>query len=113
MIDPRLWASIPFRNYTALQDFAGTHALWHQVLAEHSVRTFSIDPWRLYPIGSPAGKPWLEAVQAQYVAASRGLGAAPPPDLASFDLSDPVDFASWTWLLSQTAQGLREVAGLS
>lgn len=109
MIDARMFASIPFRNQTALVDFAGLHFLWHTALARHVADTLNVQ-YRVLPIGNVGGRPWLEAIQQQYVSASLALGVPPPPDLATYDLNDPVDFASWTWLVSQTAQVLQEAA---
>jgi hypothetical protein len=113
MIDPSLWNNVPFKNPTAWRDFVGTHWLyWQQGLAPAIFDLTGLTV-RLYPIGDGGGGQWLQAVQAQYVAGAAALGAEPPPDLSSYDLSNAEDFASWTFLLAQSAQRLRIAAGLT
>lgn len=111
-IDPSLWGNIPFGNRTAWTDFVGQHWLWHRSLAEF-VRRGTGTSYRVLPIGDGGGTRWQQAVQETYVNASFALGVAPPNDLASYELSRPEDFASWTFLLAQQASRLREAAGFN
>lgn len=111
MMDPALWASVPFNNRTALLDLAGTLEVWFRAV-NRAIAPVANRSVRSLPIGTPGGATWLEAIQAQFNEAHDALGIEPPPDLASYDLADPVDWASWTWLLSQTAQTLRVAAGV-
>lgn len=113
MIDPSLWNNVPFKNRTAWKDFVGTHWLyWQQGLAPAIFDLTGITI-RLYPIGDGGGSDWLQAVQQQYLAGSDALGLNPPPDLSSYDLSKEEEYASWTFLLAQTAQSLRIAAGVN
>jgi hypothetical protein len=111
MLDPALWASTPFRNPTAYLDLVGSVELWHRALAQQIFRTTG-ETVRVYPLGNGGGPEFLQAVQSQYVEMARALGVAPPGDLASYDLSRPDDWASWTWQLSQNTRVLQNAAGL-
>lgn len=111
-VDPSLWSNVPYRNPTAWRDFVGTHYLWHRSLSEHVARTLGVS-YRVPPIGDGGGAVWLQAVQQTYVNASQALGLAPPADLSSYDLREPDQFASWTFLVSQSARRLRVAGGLS
>ena len=112
MISPTNWNNVPFRDATAWADFVGTHWLWHRAVAEHVRRTTGVS-YRVYPIGDGGGSQWLYAVQRTYENAFAALGLSPPSDLSSYDLNDPEEFASYTFLLSQTASRLREAAGVN
>ena len=112
MIDASLFASVPHKNFTALLDFAGTFDLYHRVLA--NVVAAQGHPYRRYPLGDGRGTPnWLWAVQQTHVNAAAALGIAPPPDLASFDLSQPEDHASFFFLVANDLKRLRNQAGLA
>lgn len=111
-IDPRFFANIPFRNPTAWTDFLGTFDLWHRALAQQVFLTTG-NVYRVYPLGDGGGEEWLAAVQATYVGAAKALGLPPPPDLQSYDLSQPGDFASWTFIVSEASRSLRAAAGLN
>ena len=112
ILDPKLWASTPFNNRTALFDLAGQLELWLRAVAQR-IATTTGRAIRTPALGTPGGPSWLQAIQATYIEAHDALGIAPPPDLASYDLNDPADFASWAWLLSQTSQTLRLAAGIA
>lgn len=112
MIDTRMWASVPFKNPTAWVDFVGTHDLWWRVVSDRIVALTGA-PIRTYPLGSGGGQVWLAAVQQQYTHAAEALGLEPPPDLQTYDLSEPGDFASWTWVISQTARQIALATGLA
>lgn len=68
--------------------------------------------FRTYPLGNGGGPEWLDAVQKQYAAASTALGLPPPPDLQSYDLKQPADWASWTFILGQTTRSIQIAAGV-
>lgn len=112
MIDPTLFASVPFRNPNALADFAGVLQLYHQALAEFLHRTRGVS-YRLYPIGTPTGSDWLLAVQRQYEAVATAIGVAGPPDFASYDLSRAEDHASFFFTLANYTRALRDAAGFA
>ena len=107
MLSPKLLASTPFRDRTALYDLAGTLQLYFVGLAQVSPTQF-----RLLPIGTPGGSVWMAAVQEQFRAAGDALGVN-IPDLASYDLADARDFASWTFTMSETLEQLRLEAGVA
>lgn len=113
MVDPNLFSHLPFRNTTAWKDFTGTLWLyWQQGLAP-AIFGLTGTAIRLYPIGDGGGPQWQSAVQHQYEDGCAALGIAEPPDLASYDLSKEEEFASFTFLISQTTQRLRIAAGLA
>jgi len=65
------------------------------------------------PVGTGAGRgPWLLLVQQMMNEACDALGVPPPPDLATYNLSDQDDFASWMYTMSQQGERLRITAGL-
>ena len=86
--------------------------LWHRALAA-KVAALTGTAYKTYPLGTGGGPDWLHAVQLQYQNASAALGIAPPPDLESYDLSQAGDFASWTFIISQTSRTLALAAGLA
>lgn len=112
MIDPSLWASVPYGNRTALLDFYGEHGLWHRALAETTFRLNGVN-YRTYPLGDGGGPAWLRAHQAEHRNASEALGLAPPPDLESYDFSSRESFASWMFIHAQEHRLLRAAAGLA
>lgn len=112
MIDPSVFSNVPFKNPTAWSDFVGTHWLYHRALAEHVTRTTGA-AYRVYPIGDGGSDVWQHAVEQTYVNACNALGVSGPGELAGFDLTDENDFASFTFLISQTLRRLREAAGLN
>jgi len=110
-VSPTLWAGVPFGNFTALTDWAGTYELWCRDLAQ-AIFAKNGKTVRIYPLGTYGGKDWLQAVQQQNVEFAVALGLAPPGDLASYDFRDASDFASWFFLISQLSEGFRVAAGL-
>lgn len=110
--DPRMWSSLPFRNRNAWSDFVGRHYLFHIAL-QRQVFAVTGNSYTVPPIGDGnMSAEWLQAVQNVYVGAAKALGTPPPPDLQSYNLRDAGDFASWTFVVSETARQLRQVAGL-
>jgi len=69
--------------------------------------------YKAFPIGTPGGPEWLQAIQQTYQNASAALGLPPPPDLESYSLDEPADWSSWTFILSQTTASLQRAAGLA
>lgn len=113
ILDPALLASTPYQNFTALIDAAGILHLYHRALAE-TISATTGKSYRTYPLGDGRGTPdWLWAVQQTHVNAAAALGIAPPPDLASFDLSRADDHASFFFLVANDLKRLRNAAGLS
>lgn len=112
MIDPNLFSGVPYRNTTALVDFAGTLQLYFRPLADAIFATTG-RAIRLYPIGDPLGPTWLQAIQAQYTEAADALGLPIPQDLAEYDLTRAEDHASFFFIISQETRALREAVGLS
>ena len=53
----------------------------------------------------------MAASQQTYQNAAVALGVAPPPDLQSYDLKEPGDFASWTFIISTVSRQLANAAG--
>lgn len=111
MIDTRLWGSTPFQNQNAWLDLIGMLDLWHRALAQHITKTTG-KSYRTFPLGNGGGTEWLHAVQTTYQNAAQALGVAPPPDLESYDLNSPGDFASWTFIVSSYSRTLALSAGL-
>jgi len=111
MIDTRLWSSTPFNNPTAWNDLTGSLELFHHALAQ---RTFVLTgrSYAVLPLGTGRGQSWLEALQKQNQDAAAALGTAPPPDLESYELDTPGDFASWAFTLGQFSRQLAVDAGL-
>lgn len=113
MIDPRLWASTPFRNRNAFLDLQGQIELFHSALADTVGRTLE-RTYPTYSLGSPSPdmKNTLTALQAQCSGAAVALGIPQPPDLESYDLTDAGDFASWTFQVAEFHRALQIAAGL-
>lgn len=111
-IDPRLFGSTPFGNRTAFLDLAGQIDLLSKAIAR-GVFAQTGKTYRTYPLGSsPGGPEWLSALQKQYEGAAQALGLPPPADLQSYDLKQPADFASWTFILGQETRALQIAAGV-
>lgn len=112
-VDPKLFGSTPFRNKTAWRDLKGTLYLWHVNLAD-TIAAGGFGGYPVYYIGSPAkDQAEQEIIERMHAGAAAALGIAPPPTLAGYDLDDPADFASWTWLLSLDCDRLRAEAGMA
>lgn len=111
MIDTRLWSSTPFKNPTAWADLTGSLELFHHALAQN-VFALHHTTYAVQPLGSGRGAGWLEALQKQNADAAAALGIPPPPDLESYDLDQPGDFASFTFTLGQFSRELAVQAGL-
>jgi hypothetical protein len=113
MIDPRLFASTPHRSRTGFEDLIGQVVLMHAALVPSIFAATGIVP-RRFPIDAGAALPdLLQAIQAQHVSECQALGISPPPDLQSFDLQNPTDFASWTFLLGNDLTRIKAAAGVA
>ena len=112
MIDPRLFASVPFKNPTAWVDFTGTFFLYHRALVDRIFATTS-QTIRLGNLGDGGGAPWLLALQRQHEAEAAALGLDSPPSFVDYDLRNAEDFASFMFLLSEDLVRLRQASGLS
>ena len=111
MIDPALWESLPFNNLTALQDFWGGNALYHQVLAETVFRVTGTR-YPKFPLGDGGGALWLRADSREHISAAAALGLVGPPALEGYDLRNPEDFASFMFLHAQDLRRLGRAAGI-
>lgn len=109
--DPALFASVPFGSKTALTDFAGTLDLYNRVLADQIHRLTGISIIA-NPVGTPGGYEWLGAIQQTMQGASLALGLGSAPDIASFDLSEESDHASFFFSIAQEYSVLRRASGL-
>lgn len=112
MIDPALLASTPFDNRTAYRDLIGQIALLHNALIP-AIAALTGAAVKRMPIDANAdAADLLQSIQAQHAAEAVALGIAAPPDLESFDLEDPADFASWTFVISNDLTRLKAAAGV-
>ena len=111
-LDPALFASVPYGNKNALLDFSGTLGLYVRNLTAQVFALTGISV-REVPLGDPGGPQWLEAIQSQYVAITTALGLDAPPDLASYDLTQAEDHASFFFQLAQETRALRNATGLA
>ena len=107
MISPKVFASVPFNSYNALTDMAGTMELYVRGLVEQAGLAVP-----LLPIGSVGGQEWLDAIQQQMNHLGAALGLA-VTDVASYDLRDASDFASWTFSVSNLLESFRLAAGVA
>lgn len=111
MIDPIVWAALPFKNPTAWTDFVGTFGLWHRCLSP-VIFTRTGKTYRTYPLGDGGATEWLQAHQQEDAGACAALGIAGPPDMRSFDLSRADDFASWTFIVANEHRRIAAAAGM-
>ena len=107
MLSPRLFASTPFRSPTALLDMAGTIELYLRGLVEQAGLKVA-----LLPLGTPGRQTWLDGLQQQFQAVGHALGV-PTSDIASFDLGEPADWASWTFAVATQLEVFRVAAGIA
>jgi hypothetical protein len=116
MLDPSLLAGTPFKSGTAFLDLIGTLTLMYGQIMQGAIVN-AIIAGSTFPtrVTLDAGEPHadlLSAIHNQHVSLARALGIDAPPDLQSFDLNDPTDFAAWTFLLSADLTRLRDAAGV-
>ena len=111
---PHAWAVLIFGDQNALVDFLGAHDLSHVAL-DRTIRAAGGAPYPHLPLGNGPtgdGADWMEAHQAAHAGAASSLGIAAAPDLRSYTLNDPEQFASWTWLHAQEHVRINDAAGL-
>jgi hypothetical protein len=114
MLAPSLLASTPFRNRTAFNDMVGILALYHAALAQTIARNTGTGV-KLLPIGNANGgdAAWLDALTKQTQSETDALGIAGPGSYSEFDLRDPSEFASFTFIVAEDLERIRKAAGLS
>lgn len=111
MMSPAMWADVPFGNRTALRDFQGYHAIWHQVVAETSARAGFA--YQVYPLGDAVGSPiWQDIHQREHVNANAALGITGPPLLTDYDFKDRTAFATFMWVHANESIRLATAAGI-
>lgn len=114
VIDPKLFAQVPHKNRTAYRDMIGALDLMHTqwIIPAIIAQTGKI-PER-FPFDADSDpEETLEAIQSQHASEAAALGIAPPPDLATYDLREASDWASWTFLVSQDLTRLRLAVGIA
>lgn len=111
MLDPSLFASTPYNDRTALLDYFGLESRFHRELVRrtHELRG-AVYP--TYALGDGGGRAWMEAHQKEMEWAARLFEIPPPVDLSSYDLSDPVDHATFFFLSAQEHLRLMRAAQL-
>lgn len=99
---------------TAWIDFTGAHALQHSIF-DVAIRRAGGAPYPVFPLGTtgratwlmgeePEEYPWLpsddwmNAHQMMHQGMSDSLLIAGPSDFTAYDLTDPDEFQSWTWV---------------
>ena len=112
MISTDLLASVPFRNRTAVTDWIGQLDLIHANLAEVISRAQQVEVKKL-PLGaSRIDSYWLKALTEQHTAERLALGLAPASDFTDFDVNDPGEFASLTFVVASDLEQIRLAAGV-
>jgi hypothetical protein len=107
-----MWGSTPFGSRNAWVDLTGMIQQFHVALAP-KVFALTQRTYPLLPLGTTTMSPvWLAALQTQCDAAGEALGIGRAPDLQSYDLADPTDWASWTFNMGQFHRALAVAAGL-
>ena len=91
----------------------GSVYLYHAALAETIARTTGVSV-KLLAIGDgKIGDPlYLDALTKQHASEAAALGLIGPPSFSDFQLTDPSEFASFTFSLAQDLQRLRVASGL-
>jgi hypothetical protein len=110
VINPLIFQDLPFRNKTALQDVQGIHWFWHRALAD-KIRQLGF-AYRTYPLADSVGPEWLIANQNEHAGAAFAIGIVGPPDLQSYDLDDPAQWASFWFLHAGDHRRLQLAAGV-
>jgi hypothetical protein len=110
VVDPILWASLPFRNRTAFLDFLGDHAIWHHVTADVIFRDTGT-AYKTFPLGG-YGAGWHRAHQQEHQQIHLALGLAPPPDMENYSLAEEGPFTTWSYIHAQDHRLIRAAAGI-
>ena len=94
MISPLCWRDIPYGDLDGWYSFRGDHANMHTAMY-NSVSAGGNPLYQTYPLEDGAGPTWLSAHELEHRAVCASLGIAGPPDLSSFDLDIPDQYAEW------------------
>ena len=97
IVDPRSWSVMIFGDEGAWLDFLGAHELQHRAFA-FSIRAAGGLSYPLLPLGDGGGAEWHEAHQLVHQGETTSLGIAEPPDFRGYELSDPDQFSTYTYL---------------
>ena len=112
MIDPRVFSSTPHKSLTAFQDLVGQVVLMHAALIPAIIAQTGVMV-RRYPIDAGAQQAdLLQTIQQQHNSECLALGIEPPPDIQSFDLKDPTEWASFTFILANDLARIKASAGI-
>jgi hypothetical protein len=85
----------------------------HSVLIEATIRTTGNVPTRYSFEAAEPQSDLLQVIEAQHRSLAKALGLGAPQNLQSYDLTDPTDFASWTYILAADLTRLRNAAGVA
>jgi hypothetical protein len=110
IVDPHSWEVLVFGDQTAWQDFLGAHSLWHHQLAD-TIRSLGGTAYPTLPLGDGGGEEWHFAHQQHHDGAADALLIDFGPDLRSYNLTEPQEFASWCWVHAQESIRLRRIIG--
>lgn len=111
ILDPRTWEVLPFGDETSFIDFLGHHELQHREFAS-VIRAAGKASYPLLPLGDGGGTEWHQAHQLVHEGETTSLGIASPTDFTAYDLDDPNDFATWTFLHAQQHVTIRTQLGI-
>lgn len=135
IFDPESWKRLAHGDADAWMDFAGTQALQHTAF-DVAIRALGGVAYPILPLGSPARGTWLlgpdpeedperrrllaiypdddwhSAHQLRHDGEARALLIAEAPDLLSYDLTDPDQFATYTYLHAAEHIRLRQAIGI-
>lgn len=109
MISPSLWEQLPFGDVQAWTAFLGEHAQAHTLIATQAVR-LGKPRYATYPLGDGGGVEWLTAHYFEHRSINHSLSLTPPPDLASYDLTDPEQFGDWLEAHAAEHERIHQVA---
>lgn len=136
IFDPESWKRLLHGDQSTWEDFGGHHALQH-IQFDKALRALGGPAYPVLPLGSPTrttflGDPlededdpeqarlvrlypdaaWHDAHQMSHDGAYGSLLLGVAPDFRSYDLVDPDQFASWSFLHAADHVLLRQAIGL-
>lgn len=95
-----------------MRDWLGTLEMYHAVLADTISRALQVEVAK-FPLGvSYPSKPYLETLTQQHNAERAALGLAPATDMSDFDVNDPGEWASLTFVVANDLEQIRLAAGV-
>jgi hypothetical protein len=111
VIDPMLLAYVPFKNPTAMLDWALMHAQLHQQVTDEAVKRnhLNLDSAGIYDIAQL--EDWLSLHNDAHVNIAEIFNIQGPPDLSYLDLDDEVNFANWLQAHALTHDNEAKVIG--